>query len=167
MSELQKLLNATTESGIKKADLEDFGKKIIKETLLQAHPVGSIEIRVDNVNPSTLYGGTWEKIEGKFLLGSSSSYTLGKSGGSATHTLTINEIPAHTHNIYSGYGVKLIMVIKTHYDINFGVLKEVDNIGIIDLLNLQEEGNPLILCLPIYLFQFGKECLKIWQQHKI
>lgn len=104
MSELQKLLNATTESGIKKADLEDFGKKIIKETLLQAHPVGSIEIRVDNVNPSTLYGGTWEKIEGKFLLGSSSSYTLGKSGGSATHTLTINEIPAHTHNIYSGYG---------------------------------------------------------------
>jgi len=44
------------------------------------------------------YGGTtWTKIEGRFLLGASSGYPVNSTGGEATHTLTINEIPAHTH----------------------------------------------------------------------
>lgn len=48
-------------------------------------------------------GGTskWQKIEGKFLLSSSSDYKLNNSGGNSTVTLTINELPAHTHSISS------------------------------------------------------------------
>lgn len=47
------------------------------------------------------YGGTtWVKIEGRFLLGQSSSYAINSTGGEATHTLTVNEIPSHTHNLY-------------------------------------------------------------------
>ena len=46
-----------------------------------------------------IYGGTsWTKIEGRFLLGQSSSYAINSTGGEATHTLTIDEMPAHTHN---------------------------------------------------------------------
>ena len=61
------------------------------------YPVGSIYMSVNSVNPSTLFGGTWEKIEDKFLLASGSSYSNGSTGGEATHTLTKDEMPSHTH----------------------------------------------------------------------
>lgn len=61
---------------------------------------GMILCFVDSTDPNTLYPGTtWQKIEGKFLLGSSSSYALGATGGSATHTLTIAETPSHDHTL--------------------------------------------------------------------
>ena len=37
------------------------------------YPVGSIYMSVNNVNPKNLFGGEWEKIEGRFLLGSGTS----------------------------------------------------------------------------------------------
>jgi microcystin-dependent protein len=50
-----------------------------------------------------IYGGTsWEKIEGRFLLGASSTYGVGTTGGSATHTLTVNEMPSHNHGGATG-----------------------------------------------------------------
>jgi len=46
------------------------------------------------------YGGTtWTKIEGRFLLGASSSYPVNSTGGEKEHTLTINEIPSHNHTL--------------------------------------------------------------------
>ena len=53
---------------------------------------------VNNTNPATLFGGTWEEIQGKFLLGRSTAHAAGTTGGEETHTLTSNEMPAHTHN---------------------------------------------------------------------
>jgi microcystin-dependent protein len=42
-----------------------------------------------------LYGGTsWEQIVDRFLYGSDNA---GSTGGEVTHTLTINEMPSHTH----------------------------------------------------------------------
>lgn len=61
------------------------------------YPVGSIYMNVNNTNPGTLFGGTWEQIQGRFLLGMSSSYPAGSQGGEATHTLTASEIPTHGH----------------------------------------------------------------------
>lgn len=64
------------------------------------YPIGSIFISTVNTNPSTYFGGTWERIKGRFLLAADdSTYTLGATGGAATHTLTIDEIPSHTHKI--------------------------------------------------------------------
>ena len=42
----------------------------------------------------------------KFLVGAGSTYTLGATGGEATHTLTAAELPPHSHpvNIFSGSG---------------------------------------------------------------
>ena len=46
-----------------------------------------------------IYGGTsWSKIEGRFLLGASSSYAVNSTGGEATHKLTTAEMPSHSHN---------------------------------------------------------------------
>ena len=63
------------------------------------YPVGSIYMNVNSTNPGTLFGGTWEQIQGKFLLGMSNSYPAGSQGGEAEHTLTSGELPAHAHGI--------------------------------------------------------------------
>ena len=61
------------------------------------YPVGTVYITLSNVNPGTLFGGTWEKIEGKFLLSADESHEAGSIGGEETHVLTANEIPSHAH----------------------------------------------------------------------
>ena len=43
-------------------------------------------------------GTTWQKQEGRFLLGSSSSYSLGSTGGASTATLSVANLPSHTHS---------------------------------------------------------------------
>ena len=62
------------------------------------YPIGSIYMNVNSTNPGTLFGGTWKQIQGKFLLGMSSSYPAGSQGGEASHTLTTEEMPSHGHN---------------------------------------------------------------------
>lgn len=70
------------------------------------YPVGAIYISVNATSPETLFGGTWEQLHDVFLLASSSSHALGSTGGEATHTLTRNEIPDHTHSFkYTGQSV--------------------------------------------------------------
>ena len=67
------------------------------------YPVGSIFMKAtDTDNPGKVIGDTWAQIQGKFLLGASSSYVIKSTGGEDTHTLTANEMPSHNH--YSGYG---------------------------------------------------------------
>lgn len=52
------------------------------------------------------YGGsTWVKIEGKFLLGTSSSHAINTTGGAETVTLTTNQIPSHNHGVCAGAGM--------------------------------------------------------------
>ena len=41
-------------------------------------------------------GGTWEQIQGRFLLAASSTYPAGSTGGEAVHTLTKAELPNYT-----------------------------------------------------------------------
>lgn len=64
------------------------------------YPVGSVIIRYDHISPASLYGGVWERIEGRFLYATGASGTIGATGGSGTHTLTVDEIPAHRHGWY-------------------------------------------------------------------
>ena len=66
--------------------------------VLNAYPVGSIYMSVNSTNPGELFGGTWEQIQGRFLLGQGSGYSAGATGGEASHILTIAEMPAHNHN---------------------------------------------------------------------
>lgn len=67
------------------------------------YPIGSIYMSVNGTNPGTLFGGTWEQLEDRFLLGAGSGYTAGSTGGEANHTLTISEMPSHDHPITTGY----------------------------------------------------------------
>ena len=61
------------------------------------YPVGSIYMSTNNVNPKNLFGGTWEEIQGKFLLARDGSHEAGTTGGAENVTLTTEQIPAHSH----------------------------------------------------------------------
>lgn len=64
---------------------------------LDAYPIGSIYMSVNSTSPASLFGGTWEQLEDRFLLGAGTTYTAGDTGGEAKHTLTVDEMPSHTH----------------------------------------------------------------------
>ena len=61
------------------------------------YPVGSIYWSSNNTNPSTLFGGTWTQIKDRFILAAGDSYTNGATGGAATVTLTVSNMPSHKH----------------------------------------------------------------------
>ena len=67
------------------------------------HPVGSLYISTVNTDPSTIFGGSWERVKGKMIIGldedDTDFDTVGKVGGEKTHTLLASEIPAHTHKM--------------------------------------------------------------------
>lgn len=71
----------------------------LPQVLNLLYPIGSIYMSVNSTDPGTLFGGTWEAIEDVFLLGAGNTYNVGATGGEATHTLTIEEIPPHNHHI--------------------------------------------------------------------
>lgn len=75
------------------------------------YPVGSIYMSVSPVNPSLLFGGTWEAYAtGRTLIGVGSytdgngttvNFTGNRTGGEYNHKLTVNEMPQHDHRYYS------------------------------------------------------------------
>lgn len=85
-------------------DLEETVKKLSKEiesSLDKNHPVGSLYCSEDPTEPSKLFGGTWERIQDRFILAAGSSYAAGSTGGEANHTLTVDEMPSHIHGLSS------------------------------------------------------------------
>ncbi len=81
------------------------GDKGLRLHMLETiYPVGSIYINAGvATNPGTLLGfGTWTAFgTGRTIVGVDSSDTdfdtVRETGGSKTHTLTVDELPSHTH----------------------------------------------------------------------
>lgn len=65
------------------------------------YPIGSIYMNTSSIDPGAIFGGTWEKIEDRFLLASGNTYSNGTIGGEATHLLTQAEsgLREHTHQM--------------------------------------------------------------------
>ena len=79
----------------------DIGTSAI---FLASHPVGSLFETTVSTNPGTLYGGTWAAWGGgRTPVGvntaDTSFNTVEKTGGAKTHTLTVQEIPNHDHDL--------------------------------------------------------------------
>ena len=75
------------------------------------YPVGSYYWNSNSTSPATLFGvGTWTQITNQFIFAAGGDYASGDTGGEATHTLTIQEMPSHDHrcitdelfNVYGG-----------------------------------------------------------------
>ena len=74
------------------------------------YPIGSIYTSTKSASPATLFGGTWVQIKDTFLLTAGDIYSAGTTGGAANHThttaghtLTIDEMPKHSHRGRMGY----------------------------------------------------------------
>lgn len=73
-------------------------QNVIRSVLDFFYPVGTIYTTEDkDFNPSTRWGGTWELIKDRMIIGAGNSYAVKSTGGEATHTLTGKEIPPHNH----------------------------------------------------------------------
>lgn len=81
-------LNAPTEDG------EAANKGYVD---LRAYPVGAIYMSEDSTSPASLFGGTWEQLKDRFLLGAGNTYAAGTTGGEAETLLEINNMPEHRH----------------------------------------------------------------------
>lgn len=68
------------------------------------YPVGSYyETSDTSFDPNKAWGGTWaEDTGGRVLVAKDSGTfsTVGDTGGEETHTLTVQEIPSHTHTLF-------------------------------------------------------------------
>ena len=90
------------------------------------YPVGSIYISYNGTNPSSFLGGTWEAFgKGQTLVGVDTSQTefntVGKTGGEKTHTLTVDEMPSHTHDFVIGGQALVIGTFKDTIPTDSGI----------------------------------------------
>ena len=81
-------------------------RALIKEMLAAQREEDYAKVRFwasnDPTSPASFIGGAWERVEGEFIMGASSAYPVGTTGGSATHTQTVAEMPSHNHSGSTG-----------------------------------------------------------------
>lgn len=85
-------------------------QQVLAAVVERDHPVGSLYISENATSPAELYGGIWERIEGKFIMGASDTYPAGSTGGSATHRQTAKEVASHAHDIGTNVSGTLMTV---------------------------------------------------------
>ena len=71
----------------------------LNTTASKLYPVGSVYISFNSADPSTLFGGTWQRLKDTFFLANGDSYAPNTTGGSATKTISVNNLPAHSHSV--------------------------------------------------------------------
>jgi len=102
--------NQTLIAGLHDALLAEVQSYCVSLKMLDFYPVGSVYVSLQSdFDPNSEWGGTWEKIEGRMIVGSgtvsdgtnSATYEVGGTGGELKHTLTIAEMPSHAHRVHA------------------------------------------------------------------
>ena len=73
----------------------------LQDTASKLYPIGSVYISFNSADPSTLFGGTWVRLKDTFLLVNGDSYAPNTTGGSATKTIAVSNMPNHNHSVSS------------------------------------------------------------------
>ena len=96
----------------------------------QWYEVGDIFQTTRTGNPRDLLGyGTWEQIKDRFLLAAGDNHAAGDLGGEETHTLTVAEMPAHSHTLTHIYCPGSGETAWSNYNQARGALEATDMIG--------------------------------------
>lgn len=160
---LQNAINAETARAASKEtelknDIDDTKTSVLNEIKAwvnnSQHPVGSIYVSLNSTSPASLFGGTWERLKDRFLLAAGDTYEAGSTGGESQHTLTVNEIPGHTHTIENGtVTVSGGNVGNISYANNNSILASTTNSRVTDTGGSQPHNN-----MPPYL------CVYMWKR---
>lgn len=77
---------------------------VTRSLLDWTYPVGSIYLSVNATSPAAKFGGAWTPIENLFLYPVPTNTAAGVQGGESYHTLTVAELPSHSHSRRMAYG---------------------------------------------------------------
>ena len=120
------------------------------------YPVGSIYMSTNNTSPQTFLGGTWQQIQGRFLLASSGTHPAGSTGGAETVALTGPQNGPHDHDVL----VKTTSATTTQraffsssYDYNASGLQSADTSGLIVSSGSGEPHENMPPYLAVYMWQ--------------
>ena len=84
--------------------MTETGPSLLDAIRDMIHPVGSVWISVENTDPNLVFGGTWVRIENRFLLAAGSDFSAGETGGEKNHQLNTSELPKVVGKIIAGSG---------------------------------------------------------------
>lgn len=103
VSQMQEVTNVNDDDYLMVVQNGTNKKFRIQQILELIFPVGSTYITQEDINPNMILGfGTWERLKGKICVGLDEDdvafNTIGQTGGEKEHTLTINEMPKHSHS---------------------------------------------------------------------
>ena len=74
------------------------GKATVSDVVNLIYPVGALYMSLNNVNPGTFLGGTWERVnQNGFLIGITTTNNAGMTTGSSQIILTAANLPSHNH----------------------------------------------------------------------
>ena len=59
-----------------------------------SYPIGSIYLSVKETSPASIFGGSWEQLKSRFLLGAGDEYAVNSTGGSELTSLYEKNLPA-------------------------------------------------------------------------
>ncbi len=82
--------------------LADAVKTTINTVIKSIYKVGDYFITHNAEDPAKRFGGQWELVKDKFLIGAGGDYEILSEGGEKEHTLTVDEMPKHKHEIKFG-----------------------------------------------------------------
>ena len=80
-------------------------QQVLAAVVERDHPVGSLHMSENSTSPAELYGGTWERVEGKFIMGASDTYPAGSAGGSNTVPINKDNLPKITLDVNGIYKI--------------------------------------------------------------
>ncbi|MBP3541509.1 MAG: hypothetical protein J6K72_06815 [Clostridia bacterium] len=84
-----------------------LGGKTYQEIVNAIYPVGSLFFSMNATSPASLFGGSWTQITDKFIYAAGSNYYVGQTGGAQTVSLSIANLPYHTHGMRMGWSDNL------------------------------------------------------------
>ena len=104
-----------------KINADKLDGRTLAEIMLAIYPVGAVYISANSTSPASLFGGTWEQVKGRLLIGTGANEKnttetygslpantvnrpLGEMGGEDKHALNISELARHTHYMVYGIG---------------------------------------------------------------
>lgn len=131
------------------------------------HPVNSFYFSFDNTSPSELFGGTWTQILGA-VRGIDDLENTGYVGAD-THSLTIDEMPRHTHSANLNYAINNTIPTNMGFSFNDtgGLYREriiTDNLGeygTLGILNNMWGGKHTVSCNALLIVLSGIGQLRI------